>query len=189
MEALELVMRRVCDHCEQLGLAYFVTGSVASMSWGEVRYTQDVDIVVALPAALAADFCAGFPTPDWYADPLSAQEAARSGGQFNIIYVPEGIKADIMIPAENDFNRSRLERCKRVDLITGGSAMFATPEDVILKKLEYFREGASDKHLRDIAGIVRVSGNCLDLLYIARWAAINGVALQWEMLRARLDLP
>lgn len=183
-----MVMRRVAERCEQLGVAYFITGSVASGIWGESRHTQDVDFAVNLPRERAAELCAVFQPPDWYADAESARQASDRGGQFNIIYIPEAVKADIMTLADVPFNRSRFSRRQLVALPGGGSAMFASPEDVILKKLEYRREGGSDKHLRDIAGIVRVSGGSLDLQYVTEWADALGVGPQWSALRSSLGI-
>jgi hypothetical protein len=58
--------------------------------------------------------------------------------------------------------------------------MFAAPEDVILKKLIYYREGGSEKHIRDIMGVMRVLGNSIDLDHIAQWATRLGVQTEWE---------
>ena len=38
----------------------------------------------------------------------------------------------------------------------------APPEYVILRKLQYYQEGGSDKHLRDIQGILRMSGGTIN---------------------------
>lgn len=189
MEPLERVMRAVATRCQELGLRYFVTGSMASTSWGEPRFTQDVDIVVELPVAKAAAFCAAFPQPDWYADGLSARDAARTQGQFNIILVNEAVKADIMIPSKTPFDLSRLSRCVPIEMRDGCRVMFATPEDVILKKLDYFQQGGSEKHLRDIAGILKVLGPKIDLPYIERWAVETRVEAEWKLVKARLDMP
>jgi hypothetical protein len=56
----------------------------------------------------------------------------------------------------------------------------AAPEDVILGKLVYYREGGSDKHLRDIAGILAVSGKLVDLAYTEDFANQLGVADTWH---------
>ena len=50
------------------------------------------------------------------------------------------------------------------------SVWFASPEDVILKKMVYHKEGGSDKHLRDIAGVLRIQGERLDRGYLSEWA-------------------
>ena len=60
------------------------------------------------------------------------------------------------------------------------------PEDVILYKLIYYREGASERHLRDVAGILRVSGSDVDLAYIDEWARRLDLADVWNAIRRRL---
>ena len=47
-------------------------------------------------------------------------------------------------------------------------------------KLVYYREGGSDKHLRDIAGVLKLSGDLVDRQYVARFAAQLGVADIWQ---------
>jgi len=42
------------------------------------------------------------------------------------------------------------------------SITLAPPEYVIVRKLEYYREGGSEKHLRDIRAMLAVSGELLD---------------------------
>jgi hypothetical protein len=63
---------------------------------------------------------------------------------------------------------------------------YASPEDVILKKMEYFREGESEKHLRDIAGVLRVQGDHLDRAYIANWATRLDLTDVWRSVLSRL---
>lgn len=55
-----------------------------------------------------------------------------------------------------------------------------SPKDVILKKLEYYREGKSEKHLRDIAGVLKISGDEIDRAYIETWASRLGVREIWD---------
>ena len=56
-----------------------------------------------------------------------------------------------------------------------------------MKKLEYYREGGSEKHLRDIAGVLKVQGAGVDRRYIAEWAETLGVRDLWELVIARAD--
>ena len=57
---------------------------------------------------------------------------------------------------------------------------------MILKKLEFYREGGSEKHLRDIAGILKVRGEMVDRAYIESWAEQLGVAEGWKLLKDRV---
>lgn len=48
--------------------------------------------------------------------------------------------------------------------------------------MTYYREGQSQKHLRDIGGILRVQGGKLDRDYIADWATRLGVEDVWKQI-------
>lgn len=179
-------MLKIAGLCDDLRLDYFVTGSVASMAWGEPRATLDVDIVIELPPWNVAEFCAAFPAPEYYVSPEAALDAAQHTRQFNVLHVTEGVKADIMVFRDTPYNNARLSRARTVRF-GDVPVRFAAPEDVILKKLEYYREGGSDKHLRDVGGIIRVSGNHVDYAYIESWAATLGVTEQWQAVKKRCE--
>ena len=178
-------MLRVADVCTTLKLPYFVTGSVASMAWGEPRFTMDVDIVVELPGWKVREFCAAFPEPDYYVSVEAALAAALGLSQFNVIQSAEGVKADIMVFRGTPFDETRLSRARRVQLPGAGEVIVSAPEDVILKKLEFYREGGSDKHLRDIDSMIKVSGAQLDYRYLEDWALRNGVMNEWLDVKSR----
>ncbi len=55
MELVEL-LGLVCGVLEQQQLPYFVTGSVATIVYGEPRLTNDIDLVVRLQPAQVAAF-------------------------------------------------------------------------------------------------------------------------------------
>src|SRR3954463_9300151 len=81
--------------------------------------------------------------------------AVSRRGQFNITPPTSGLKVDMMVPAESPFNRSRFARAKAVRPSPDFDAIFSSAEDVILKKMEAYREGGSEKHLRDITGVLK----------------------------------
>lgn len=59
MEQSEL-LRHVTRALEHLGLRYFITGSVATIFFGEPRFTNDIDIVVDLPPHRIPELCRAF---------------------------------------------------------------------------------------------------------------------------------
>ena len=51
--------------------------------------------------------------------------------------------------------------------------------------MEYYRDGGSEKHLRDITGILKVSDADLDRGYVDRWVQAKGLTEIWKAVLAR----
>jgi len=171
---------------EDLGIPYMVGGSHAAMYYGEPRLTRDVDIIAVLTLDRLPALLERFPPDQFYADADAAREAIATSGQFNIIHPASGLKIDVYVNPDTPYDRARLARRHKLPLAPGIDAYFARPEDVILYKLLYARDGG-DMHLRDVVGIIRVSGPDLDEQYLADWAERLGVRAAWE--RARRQGP
>ena len=171
---------------ERLELRYLITGSIATTYFGEPRLTNDIDIVVDLNSGKVPEFCGAFPDADFYLDEESVRDAIAARGQFNIIHPASGLKIDVMIPARDAFNASRFARARRLKPEDDYVASFASPEDVIVKKLEFFAAGGSDKHLRDIAGMLKISGEDIDREYVRGWTERLGVESVWRQVLDRL---
>lgn len=185
MEQLEL-LRYGVDVLDRLGLRYALVGSYGTLAYGEARLTQDIDIVVELAEEQIGDFCAAFPAPDWYVSETAAREAVRLRRPFNVIHTTSSGKLDIMIPGRDEWGRGQLSRRCEVHLLPDRTVYAAHPEDVIIGKLRYFHEGGSDKHLRDIAGILQVSGELVDFENVRQWAEQLGVLESWEAVLSRI---
>lgn len=180
------LLRYLAGVLEKLDVRYFVTGSIATIYYGEPRFTNDIDVVVDLPAGRIPEFIAQFPTEEFYLSEDSVLRAVRNRTMFNIIHPASGLKLDIMIPAASRFTQSRFQRSQRLRPAENLEVFFASAEDVILKKMEFFREGGSDKHLRDIAGILRIRGDELDFDYLEDWADQLGLESIWTTIRERV---
>lgn len=167
------------------GLRYVIGGSVAAIFYGEPRLTNDLDVMVFLRDSDLERLPGLFPPPDFYLPPLEVMRAEvhrPAQGQFNIIHVRTSFKADVFPTGRDDFNAWAF-RHKRVVQFEGEDFVLAPPEYVIVRKLEYFREGGSDKHLRDIRGMLAVSGELLDEAALNEWIERQGVARQWAAVR------
>jgi hypothetical protein len=164
-------------------LTYMVTGSVASMAYGEPRLTNDIDIVIELPVESVGILSKAFPLSEFYCPPeevmiVEARRASR--GHFNIIHHESGHKADIYMRGQDPLQAWGLERRSWLDLSSAGGIWLAPPEYVIVRKLEYFREGGSEKHVQDIQGILAVSGDQLDRASLTRWTEHLDLAGVWR---------
>ena len=181
------LLRYLVDALETLGVEYMIGGSQASMYYGEPRLTRDVDVIVKLRLDALPAFVDRFPADAFYLDGKSAREAIDTSGQFNIIHPDSGLKIDVYVNPDTPYDRTRLARRQRLPLVPGVEAYFARPEDVILYKLLYHRQGGSDLHLRDVLGILRVSGSEIDGAYVTEWAHHLGVAEVWQQVRSQVE--
>lgn len=187
MEHSEL-LRKLVGVLEGLGIPYFVTGSVATILYGEPRLTNDIDVVAAISHLHVRRFIDAFEGSAFYVSEDAVRDAISRNSQFNIVQPTAGVKADIMIPNQSAFNECRFDRTRRLHSEPGLEVTFASPEDVIIKKMEYYKEGASEKHLRDIAGVLKFGGSSLDRAYIERWADRLGLRQIWDSILAKSGL-
>ena len=164
----------------RLGLDYMVTGSMAAIVYGEPRLTHDVDVVLELPVDAITELHRAFPLEQFYCPPLEvlAAEARRlERGHFNLIHHASGFKSDIYLAGADPLHRWGMSRRRRIE-VGGEVVQVAPPEYVIVRKLEYYREGGSDKHLRDIQSMLELSREQIDQSVLDEW--INRLHLQAE---------
>ncbi|HEX4955343.1 MAG TPA: hypothetical protein VF017_18285 [Thermoanaerobaculia bacterium] len=180
------LLQLVAETLDRLEVHYLVTGSVASIVYGEPRFTNDIDIVVQLSASEVAGFCRQFPQETFFFSPEAVYDAIARRGQFNLLHPSSGLKVDFFVAQSSPFDRSRFARRRAVAVTPGKAVSFAAPEDVILKKLAFYREGGSEKHLRDITGILKISGDQLDREYLEDWVARLDLGEIWQAVLERV---
>lgn len=147
---------------ESVDLTYALVGSIAAMSYGEPRATLDVDVVIVLSDSDLDAMAALFQPPDFYLSLEAAKAAVRSHSQFNVIHPESGMKVDFFV-AGDSVERSQIRRRMRRAILPGVEAWCSPPEELIVKKLSYYHQGGSDKHLRDIGAMLRISPGQIDL--------------------------
>ena len=174
---------------ESLSIPYVIVGSCASMIYGEVRFTRDVDLLADVRREHILPLLAAFPAPDHYLSQVAIDEALQRKSQFNIIYNLWGIKIGVMIPDPRTGGLDQLTRGISITRANGRMIRFASPEDVIVKKLEYYQLGESEQHLRDIAGMLQLSRHPIDRRLIAQQAAIIGAMETSELILKRVETP
>ena len=173
------VLKDVVERFDKVGIEYFLVGSLASMYYGEPRYTNDIDLVAEIKPHLISSFQNLFPPEDYYCPPLEIlkHEVSRRGA-FNLIHHISGFKIDLVLTKNTDFSRSEFGRRKKVKLSPNFEAYIASPEDIIIKKLDFFREGGSEKHLADIRGIL--AGTKIDQVYLDHWIKQLSLSNLWQ---------
>jgi hypothetical protein len=173
MEALTPLV----DAFEQLGIAYYIGGSVSSSLHGLARRTQDVDVIADIRSHQVRLLVQRL-QPDYYVDEQAWQDAVRRGLPYSVIHLDTMVKIDLMPLKQRAFTREEASRAQAHVLEAGMRPVrVASAEDAILTKLEWFEMGgrSSSRQWNDILGIMRQQGTALDDSYLAQWADALGV--------------
>lgn len=164
--ALPKTVALIADRLNSTGAIWMATGSIAAMTYGDYRVTSDIDIILVLAPSNVGKMGAAFPLEEFYCPPLDviSIEAARTErGHFNLIHHDTGFKADIYVAGTDALTRWAFAHRQKIPF-DESILWVAPPEYVIIGKLEFFREGGSEKHLRDIRGMLAVTKIDRDVL-------------------------
>lgn len=171
-EPVEVTLK-VTTVFESLGVRYLIGGSLASTLYGMIRTTQDSDIITEMRPEHIQPFVAALES-EFYIDEEMIAESIQRNSSFNIIHRESMFKVDVFIPRPRLFQESQLARVQRqtFNFETPISANFASPEDTIISKLEWYRMGdeVSERQWRDILGVLKTRAGELDLDYLRKWA-------------------
>ena len=173
------VVLKVIEVLEQLGITYLIGGSFASAIYGLARSTNDADLVAEVKAEQVPDLFRAL-EPDFYVNERSIQRAVETGRHFNVIHSGTHFKVDVFTPKPGGFATKEFGRRQQREFGTGSkrTAFFASPEDTVLSKLEWYRRGneVSEQQWRDVVTVLKVQRDRLDLEYMRQSAAELGVA-------------
>lgn len=173
----------VVQTLERLHIPYMVAGGFAAIYYGEPRLTIDIDIVVEINTSHIKPLVAAFPFPDFYLSEESIADSIRRRFPFNIIQTTTAAKVDLIPLPDDIFSKTAFSRRqKMVFNQAGAKAYFISAEDIVLAKLFAFEQTGSDKHLRDVKGVLVTQWGHLNLELIRRAAAQRNVLDQFEQL-------
>ena len=164
------------------GLPYAVTGSVASMAYGEPRLTNDIALLLEIKVQDIPLLIAAFPEADFYLPPseVIATEIVRGNrGHLNIISQHSLLKADVYLVSGDPLHHWAMENIRTMD-IEGLPVSFTPPEYLIIRKLEFYREGGSQKHLRDIASMYDESFSIINHSFLEHHLTQLGLTSQYQ---------
>ena len=171
-EPVEVTIK-VTSVFEKLSIPYLIGGSLASALYCMVRTTQDADIVAEMRLEHIQPFVLAL-QDEFYIDDEMITESIQHYSSFNIIHRETMFKVDVFIPRPRPFLQSQLARAQKQTFTFENEvgAKFASPEDTILSKLEWYRLGneVSERQWRDVLGILKTRAGELDLDYMRKWA-------------------
>jgi len=183
------VALRVADAIEAAKGSYFVGGSLASSLQGEPRATNDIDIVLELPLGRIGEFVAAL-GEDFEVDVDMLRDALLHGRSCNIFYLPFVMKVDLFAVGPSPYDEVEFARRRRVQVrSTGQTLLIKSPEDTVLRKLLWYREGGgvSERQWRDVIEVLRVSGGGMDRSYLQQWSQRLGIEDSLERARSQAE--
>ena len=89
MEQLD-ILRHAVQALERMKVPYMVVGSIASIAYGESRFTQDIDIIAAFEMKHVDELLTSFPPDEFYLSESAIRDAIRTSFQFNVIHPGSG---------------------------------------------------------------------------------------------------
>jgi len=159
---------------DELGISYYVGGSIASSAYGTARATMDVDFISDMNFFQIKPLVEKL-RKEFFIDELMISDSIKSTSSFNLIHLETMLKIDVFILKDISFQKKAFERKRKDTLILEDESIeiyLSSPEDIILNKLEWFRMGGeiSERQWFDILGVVKVQGDNLDMKYLNDWA-------------------
>jgi len=173
-DAVEIrVLKEFSKILDTLDIRYAIGGSIASSVYGQVRFTQDADVMVEVFSSKAQLFYEKV-SPLFYISKEAMQHALQTKTSFNIIHLETAFKIDIFISKAGPYDRQVLLRAAKMQLgqTEQEAFFFVSSEDIILLKLLWYEQGgrASEKQWNDILGVLVTQKQRLDLEYLKNWA-------------------
>lgn len=152
------------------------------MAYGEPRATLDIDVVVTLDPGSVSHLLELFPAPEFYVSAERVRHVVGGGGSFNVIHPDSGFKIDFFVVSD-PIEERQIARRLRKPVLAGLEGFLSPPEELILKKLQYYRDGGSEKHLRDIRSMLAISPEEIDTELVEALVRRFGLEAQWRAVR------
>ena len=171
-------LRPVANAFVQLGVEFYVGGSVASSFHGAMRSTMDIDLVAKLDVASVGQLVSKLGT-EYYTNEVAIRDAVHRKSSFNLIHLVTSFKVDVFAFRGRPFDVSAFARARHGQI--GADPNFSSPiasaEDTILAKLEWYRLGneTSERQWQDVTNVLKLLGTAAEIDYLRNYAMGVGV--------------
>jgi hypothetical protein len=178
---------------QDLGIPYYLGGSIASSLHGMQQLAQDIDLVVDLDDQVLPSLFAAL-GQHYLFNETEARKAVRARTSFPLIHLDALMKVDVVLPKPEAFDTfmRQLIRCFTLDERYPPIQVASATEMLLFKVQRYQRDERSrtdgmqdDAEWNDILGMLKVQGPDLDLPLLEEWAGTLGMTDTWY--RALVD--
>lgn len=174
---------------EAEAIPYMVVGSISSNVYGISRLTKDADIVIELGSHSIRNL-ANRLGPQFQLDPQLTFESVTATTRYIIKVADTDFKIELFQLSEEAHDQERFRRRRSLTVPGVGMAYVASPEDVVITKLNWHHRNGRGKDREDVRDVLAVQGDALDFDYIHSWCERHGTRQLLDDIRAsipRLD--
>lgn len=151
MDELPQLLVDISHRLHHVKIPFHFTGGIVVGIYGEMRFTQGVDIVLKVGEPTIVARLAEVLADDYFVDRESLETAAKTSDLARALHLPTGIKIDLhfgeAIPGE-------LERSVEVPFLPNCVIPIPSREDALVSKLLWVRLG-SQRSRKDVVAMLR----------------------------------
>jgi hypothetical protein len=178
--SIEEVVKEVASALKALGVEYVIVGGIAATSWGNIRTTLDVDVVMNIKEKDAESLSSELQKRGFRVSKEEIIGALKDRSHFTALDDRSLIRLD----GKGAYGSRELESLRtRRKIILGETEYYiASPEDMIANKLL----SGSEQDIRDAEGIYVRQMDHLDEVFLRKTAKKLGVSEKLEKLERRV---
>jgi hypothetical protein len=165
------IVAKVVDALQRCNVPFMIVGSFSSNVYGIERTTQDADFVVQLDPPIT-DFVRAL-GPDFRFNPQLGFETVTLTQRYIATHLDPHFTIELFLLSDDPHDRERFSRRRTVQ-VAARTIVLPTPEDVIITKLRWSRQGNRTKDIEDVRNILAVQQGKLDLSHVRRWCSEHG---------------
>lgn len=174
------VFQRITEALQSAKIDYMLAGSFASTGYSSPRSTQDIDLVISANRTQLQAFFGYLTAQGYYSDLDAALNALQEESLVNVIDMKTGWKIDLIFLKSRAFSQEEFKRRRKLK-VHGLELFVASPEDVVITKLEWAKMGNSQRQIEDAASVLRAQRGVLDHAYLERWVSELNLKKEWRL--------
>jgi hypothetical protein len=162
----------VIDALSAANVPYMLVGSYSSNYYGIARATRDADFVIQVEPNVLIPVLAKLERPFRIEPQLSFETVTATFRQIVRLDNSE-FKIELFYLSDDPHDQERFRRRRMVDSMDR-RIYVPSPEDVVIAKLRWCRQGKRKKDREDVLRVVQVLDDRLDWGYLEKWCDAHG---------------